>query len=543
MSIAADTPPTPENNTPSTDGQNLPEPNADVSTPPEGSIQNAVNPFTPEKVEVPPGELAPMPETDEIDFSESAEHEEPAQEDKPTNFVQEAAWSSHGDTSFNPENDTAFMPPDTLEHTRAKLTDLPNSRLSSSPAAQDWFNIVQGGLTAIPYSDGLKGTAARATATWRQTVPSNVGPLRAGVPPYKSKSGEKPSGESARFHIRSLMNMGTVFVAPLWHSGFWVTIKAPAERDLLELYRQINADKISLGRSTYGFIFSNGTSYTARAMMDFIVEHIHETSLALPDGGDIREFIRLPDLQTLIWALACACWPAGFQYQRSCVQNPEKCNYVLKERLNLSKLLWADTSAFTEWQTTHMTKRTRNSVTVEQVKRYVDEFVRGQDRLIEINDKVSVVMRVPSVTDHINAGFRWINTIEEMYARVLIQDEQERDDYLVKQGKATAMRQYAHLVKSINAEGMDYDDQETIEQTLDDLTSSDTTRTLFLTRAREYIENSLVAMIAIPTFTCPVCGNDHKSAAHKKHQELIALDAQQTFFQLLVQKLQKIENR
>lgn len=494
----------------------------------------------------PAAPVAPMPETDEIDFGVSADHEVTAdavRDVPPENFLEEAPWSSQGDTSFNIENDTAFLPGATIETTKTKLTDLPNQRLSTDAATQDWFSIVQGGMTAIPFGDGLKITAERPTATWRQQVPSNVGPLRAGVPPYRSKSGEKPSGESARFHIRSVMNMGTVFVAPLWHSGFWVTIKAPTERDLLELYRLINADKVSLGRSTYGFIYSNGTSYTSRVMLDFIVDHLHETSLSLPDGADIRDYIRVSDLQTLIWALACACWPAGFQYQRACVDNPEKCNYVVKERLNLSKLLWADTSALTEWQTTHMTKRTRNSVTVEQVNRYVEEFIRGQKQLVTINDKLSVILKVPTVQEHVQAGFRWINQIEEMYARVLIQDERERDDYLIKQGKATAMRQYAHLVASINAEGYEYEDTTTIEEALDDITANDKVRELFLEKARAFLEGSIITLVAIPTFTCPKCGNDHGKAAHPKHKELIALDAQQSFFQLLVQKLQKIDNR
>ena len=532
-----------------------------MSTPEEPIIQTgeiAMAPVTSEAVEpaVQPAPVAEpavvpakpvtvaMPTTDEVDLDQSEpEAEAPAAAPRAPNFKQEFPYSSEGFEGFDPVNETAFLPADTVETVKAQLTNLPNTRLGQNKSSQDWFGITQSGLTVVPFGDGLAGTASRENADYRQTVTSNIGPLGGFVPKFKKKSGEKPMGESARFHIRATMNMGTVFSVPLWHSGFWITIKAPAERDLLELYRMLTADKISLGRSTYGFIYSNGTSYTTRTMMDFIVEHLYETSIAIPEGTDIRDLIRMPDLQTLIWGLACACWPGGFQYQRSCVNDPEKCNHVVTERLNLSKLLWTDTSALTEWQTTHMTKRLRGSSTVEEAKRYVDEFVRGQERLVDINESLKMVLRVPTVNDHVNAGYRWVNSIEEMYARVLINDEQERDDYLIKQGKATAMRQYSHFVKAIKAEDYEYDETETIEFALDDLTSNDRIRELFIERAKEFMENSIITLVAIPTFTCPKCGHDHKSAAHPKHHELIALDVMQSFFQLLVQRLQKIESR
>lgn len=462
---------------------------------------------------------------------------------KDPNFKATEQYSSEGYEHFDLRHETALLPPASTSTTRAVMENLPQTPVGQDAKSQDWVGVVNGGLAATPFGEGLEDTTDREDAMFAQTVDSATGKLHGFAPKFKMREGVKPTGESARFHIRAAMGMGTVFAAPLWHSGFWVTLKAPPEAALLELYRQITAEKISLGRSTYGFMYSNGTAYTSRIMLDFIVDHLYESSLVLSDKDDIRNYIRVPDLQILIWAMANATWPNGFQYQRSCIADPEKCKHVIEEKLNLGKLLWTDTNALTESQVKHMTKRQRGSVSVEDVKRYTDEFVRGQDRKIQITDELSMILKVPTVVEHIEASYRWINTIEEMYARVLTQDDRARDEYLLNQGKATAMRQYTHFVKAVLVGDHEYDEVSTIEDTLNDLTSRDDVRAKFLEKAREYLDNSVISLVAIPTFKCPKCGGEQTGEAHKHHPELIPLDVMQTFFQLLVQRLRKIEDR
>lgn len=470
---------------------------------------------------------------------------EPSQENesKP-NFKQSFPYSSEDYSAFDLSQETAFMPSSSIAKTRQALEDLPQTPLGNDKESQNWIGVLNGGITSVPYSDGLVDTAERENAQYEQSVIAPTGPLHGFSPKFRVREGVKPTGESARFQIRSALGLGTVFTVPLWHSGFWVTLKAPPEGELLEVYRKITAEKIILGRSSYGFMFSNGTSYTNRILLDFVLENMYESSLSLKEGEDIREYIRVPDLPLLIWGMACATWPNGFQYQRACISDPEKCKHVVKEKLNLSKLLWTDESSLTQFQIKHMSSKQRASMTTESVKRYVDEFIRGQDRKVEITPSLSMVLRIPNVTEHIDAGYRWINTIEETYSRALSLEENNRNDYLLSQGKATAMRQYTHFVKCVEANEQEYDELTVIEETLNDLTSDDKIRNKFMEKTRAYLDDSVVSLIAIPSYKCPNCGGEqHHQGDLKKHPNLIPLDVTQTFFQLLVQKLRKIEER
>ncbi len=490
-------------------------------------------------------------ETSSIDIEEAHPEESTASTgdvlpEGEKNFEQEAEWSSSAMPAdkFIVSNETALLPSNTHDETRAVLESMPETPIGDDKKSALWFDVLNGGLSSLPYSDGLTLSANRIGSAYRQAVQSATYSLKGGMPVFKVKEGVKPTGESARFQIRANLGMGTVFMAPLWHSGFWMTLKTPGEGALLELYRTITAEKMTLGRSTYGFMFSNSTAYTSRILLDFVMAHMHESTFKEAEGEDVRSFIRVPDLPILIWAMACAVWPNGFQYQRACVTDPDKCKHVVSEKLNLSKLQWTDTTALTERQKTHMSSRTRKSVDSKSIERYVSEFIIGQNTTIKINDKLSMVMRIPTAIEHIDAGYKWVNKIEETYAQAMDQTPQQRDEFLVSQGKATAMRQYTHFVHAILSGDDEFTEREIIESTLDDLTSDDTIRTTFLDKAREFLDGSVISMVAIPTYKCPACGGEqHADKERPRHPKLIPLDVTQTFFQLLVQKVRRIEGR
>lgn len=443
-----------------------------------------------------------------------------------------------------PDVEVSFMPSGSMKETQKVINDTPNSALKGNRKTEEWKSTLSSGLAALVYDHGLDSTVNREGADFTQSVESDTGKLSGIYPAFRTKEGTRYTGEAARFRIRSALNLGTVFTFPLWHSGFWMTLKAPSEGDLLELYRRIDADKVTLGRATYGLLFSNSASYTAKILLDFVIDHVYETSLKLAEGEDLRNYIRTPDLPLLIWGIACSIWPAGFPYQRSCISDPEKCHHILKEKLNLSKLLWTDTTALTKRQISHMTKRQRGTVDSVEVKRYVSEFIRGQSHKIELTPALSVIMKVPTVPEHINAGFRWINAIEENYGNGMMLEADKRDAYLVKHGKATIMRQYTHFIESIEVGGDLYDDPEDIEETLTDLTANDTIRNAFFEKVAKYIDDSVISLIAIPTYKCPSCGSEKQiSKSLGRFPGLIPLDVSQTFFTLLVQRLSRIELR
>jgi hypothetical protein len=461
-----------------------------------------------------------------------------------SNYTQTEPYSTV-EFTFDEDDEVVNLPSANFSATRKVLENTPLSSIGSDKNTELWANIINEGLPKATYSDDLKGTVSREGATFEQNVKTESGVLKSTFPKPKLAEGAKPTGEASLTLIRSAMGLGVPFSVPLWHSGFWLVIKPPSEAQLLELYRKISSEKVSLGRSTYGFMFSNGTSYTTNTLLNFAMENLHSSSLVLKEGEDLRSFIDVRDTMVLTYALACAVWPNGFQIQRGCIADPEKCKHIVKELLNLSKLQITDTSALTERQKIHMSKRMRNSVDSESVKRYKEEFIRGQDKEISLGkDKLKIILKIPSIMDHIEAGYRWINSIEETYGNALEQSEDKRENYIISQAKATAMRQYAHFVKAIVVGEHVEDEVTIIEQALNDLTSKDSIRNEFIDKTKEFIDNSMVSLIAIPTYVCPACGKDQVDKRTPKYfTNLIPLDCVSVFFTLLSQRLQKIELR
>lgn len=442
------------------------------------------------------------------------------------------------------DSETSFMPSMTAAETKVKIDGLVEDEITTDKAGAEWAGVINAGIEFNTYSEGFVGTVMDPKAKFVQSVTSSMGELSAGPVKHRVKEGVKLTGEKARIHVRDRLKLGAIINIPLWHSGFWIRIKAPADGELLELYREITAEKVTLGRATYGLLFSNNTSYSSRALLDFCLQNKYDASINLPEDQDLRDHISTLDLPILFWGLACSIWPNGFQYMRSCVSDPEKCQHVIKETLNLSKLLFVNKEQLTSKQIMHMTKRDRGSMSMESVKNYLDEFAKGRPRISKLSEDVTVTLKVPSAREHIEAGHRWISSIEENYGKSLTLDEKRRDNYLITQGKASVMRQYAHFVSQVDVDGAPIDDQETIEGVLTDLTSSDEVRNKFLEEAAKYIDESCIALIAIPTFKCPSCGGEQVPAksAHR-HPELIPIDVSNVFFSLAVQRIRKIEAR
>lgn len=473
----------------------------------------------------------------------------PTETAKKANFAVDRPYTTEGDKNFSTDNETAVMPSGTTTQILDALRDTPNVR-NVDANTQRYIDVIQEAVKTLPMADGFVDTANREGAHFVQQVQSSTSPLMGYEPKFKKKEGVKYSGESARNLIRSAMKLGTVFAVPLWHSGFWITLRSPTEGQLLELYRKITQEKSTLGRSTYGLMFSNMSSYTNKAILDFIVDNYYETSLELGDNDNIRDFIQLPDLSLLIWGLACATWPNGFQYNRACITDVDKCKHVISEKLNLSRLLWTDTTSLTAWQIQHMTNRQRGSVNQEAVKKYRNEFLRGNNQKVQVTEDLSFILKMPTAKEHIDSGYRWVTQIEEDYGRAMTIDSEDRNDYLLKHAQATSMRQYAHCVHSIVVGEDEIDGVEEIEAALNDLTARDDLRDDFMQKVGKFLDDSVVSFVGIPTYTCPACGGHQRHAkvegedkSNVKYPELIPLDVAQTFFPLLSQRFFKISNR
>lgn len=437
------------------------------------------------------------------------------------------------------------MPSDTEERTKARLDNYPNVDVSQIANGAEWVDLItQARRTICDDESNFRATVDREDSDFRQAVPSEKGPLSVGVPRFKEAGvASNWTGERAMMRVRALTGLGSIVQFPLWHSGIWVTLKAPSEAALLELNRRMTEEKVTLGRMTHGLAYSNNSVFFAGWITDFVISNIYETSVKaeLLEKKPIRQLISCLDVQALAWGLACAIWPKGFPYAKAVVDSSGQSTKVIKELVSVGKLMWTDIASLTPWQINHMANRNAGQMSEEALARYQGEFTRGKGRRLQVNDHVAINTRVPTLEQYLVSGQRWVNNIVSMVDRAfsLAPGDSSREQFILEQGKASYMRQFAHWVESITVndnEGV-IDHEETVEGTLDALSANDEIREKFIKDTVRFIEDSTISVIAVPAT------EEEEKPPLPRFPHLLPIDSMSVFFTLLVQKVLQIQIR
>lgn len=448
--------------------------------------------------------------------------------------------------------ETIALPSDFDEQTRTALDKAPNIDMIDTNEGREWASIIAEGLENTTSSEVFVETLQDENASFGQQVEHNNIPLFGGVPKLRPIENQNLKGERSVIRMLSHLGLGTLFQVPLWHTGMWITFKPPSEAEIIEINRVIQADKIKLGRYTYGLAFSNITSYTIDRLIEFALNHVYDTTLKNEEApiSSLRSIIASQDIPSLLWGFVCTMYPRGFNYVRSCVSDPEKCNHKTKDTLNVFKLQWTNENALTDWQKTHMSKRQPGSKDLASINRYKEELSVIQKRKIVINegrdDSIDILIKSPSISEYVDAGHRWVGDIVETVNRALSAEarNEERNEIITKHGQASAMRQYSHWVDSIEIGSNVIDDLESIEKNLNVLSANDEIRSQFITEVVDYINRSTVSVIGIPVFDCPSCGTVQSGSMNLPHHtNVIPLDVIQVFFALLTQRLERMAAR
>lgn len=460
-------------------------------------------------------------------------------ENKINNF--EMKFPINVESTWDASAENVTLPSDASSKLTESLKTAPNQKYDPK-----WVNALQLGVQTGLREDMMDKAVNKEDTFYTQGIEGNTGLLTGAEPRFKAVSNQSLQGETAVLRVLSHLGLGTMFQIPLWHTGIWITVRAPSESQLLELHRQQIAEKIDLGRNTYGLIFSNTTAYTVDRLVNFVIQNMHSTTLK--DAGDLREIISSHDIPALIWGIATAIYPRGFQYSRACTVDPSKCNHVIQERLNLSKIQWTNKRSLTEGQIAHMGNRKIGSMTKDSVLNYQKELLDCQNREVTISEgtdeAIKLTFKIPTISQYVAAGHRWISDIVTMVNKTFGMDsnEDERNEYIVSQGQATSIRQYRHWISSILIDDNAIEGEEDIDAVLSQTSSDDNFRNGVMEKLKTYIATSSISQIGIPTYKCPACGKDHESPLPQM-TSIIPIDTIQVFFILLGQKIERLKIR
>lgn len=352
------------------------------------------------------------------------------------------------------------------------------------------------------------------------------------------------STNAAVLKLMAFIGQGEIVQVPLWHSGFWVTLTPITQKELVNLSIAINDSQLSLGRRTSSLIYSNYSIVFIKILTDFIVEHITDTTLTLPENADIREYILLPDLYPLITGMISSMYPMGIDLVKGCVNttiidpetNKPKCSYVVEGKVDAKKLVWVNRNALTKKMLNQMTSRRAKSVTVADVEEYQNSLVQVQERVVPINFEGKILkftLKTPKLTEAIDSGTQWVESVIRYTESLFKQDDTDT----MKESKVTDVlvaikaNVYKHYIKSIEFDGITIEDPVTIEEYLDIISVKRDIVTEFFKEVNKYITDSCIAIVATPNYICPDCGKDQVELSGE-FKEFIPLNVLENFFDL-----------
>lgn len=374
----------------------------------------------------------------------------------------------------------------------------------------------------------------------------------------KTKEGNL-SGQVAINVFTSLLGVGEVTQIPLWHSGFWITIKPPVIADLINLEQAIANNQILLGRETNTLVYSNYSVVFNRIVVDFILSHMISCSLKLPVGDDIRDYISTQDLYPLILGMLNSMYPNGIDVTRGCINTTRveddktpKCTFIGSGNLDTKKLIWINRKSLNSYMLDIMSKRRPDSVSVDEVKEYQRTIKEMHPRTINIDTEngntVSFTFKIPTLREYIDNGEAWVNNVikksEELFT--------EQDSAEIKNMKVNdillsiVLGIYNIFVSEIKSNQYDINDIETITSVLEILSADNKLFETFNKEVSKYISDAVIAVVATPNFECPVCKQESQTdstVVNKAFKELIPLNVLETFFALSVLRINQTRLR
>lgn len=418
----------------------------------------------------------------------------------------------------------------------------PNIEVEGDAGTRRWVESLERGSANLLRNEPFQAALDQEGGDWQQTVDSAGQPMGISRPRF-AESGTVLTGERAVMRMTAALGLGTIHQVPLWHTGIWVSFKAPSEASILELERRVGSAKVTLGRMTNGLVFSNTAVHLINDLLDFALQHVYDTNAKEMSPKYLESIVLVTDIPLILWGLASAIYPNGYPYSRGCINTEKVCNHVFEALLNLSKLMWTNRAALSEWQTKRMSQR-KTRMSDEDLKRYAEEHKYNQERRVSITDQIAITLAVPTIEQYYNSGNAWIANIIKVMEGAFGENIRgdERDAYITNQGRLTNLRQYGHWVKEVHIEEAEIGtDRDTIENLMGVLTADEETRTTTLAAVSEYINSVTVSVIGLPKHECPVCkANQVKEEEAQFSPYVVPIDVAQVFFTLLNQRIYKV---
>lgn len=330
-------------------------------------------------------------------------------------------------------------------------------------------------------------------------------PIKVGVP--KGKTEVDVSGTDALImfeRIGNNNNTSTIRVL-LYNSGISIDLLSPTLNNYETLLMNCRSRNEELGAAMGFHYFAYADLIYKDQIINFVQSLIIDTSYKdWNKNGKLWSLVKITDLAPLMMALAAASHRKGFENFVIRCSNPAKpiCGHTETINADLAKMVLTRWNMLDEASIRHM-EATRQRVghrhAINDIAKYQSELNLEGER-IEV-DHLTFVMRIPTVTEYLDAGVDYISSI-----RSEIQGDNTEGQYL--QMGLRYIRVYLPWISSMEGKSDDgvvvrTSDRTAIARELDKLDALDSER--IRNKLTDYINRVQLTYVGYPVFECPKC--------------------------------------
>jgi len=374
----------------------------------------------------------------------------------------------------------------------------------------------------------------------------------------KPKSSRKLTGDLLVTAVSKSVGSGDLTTIPLYNSGFNIMLKPFESGALANLEDDLNKNQVYLGRKTSGLIYSNYSIVFYKIVIDFIVAHIVKTSLKIPVGKEVTDFIKVTDLYPMTLGLIHSMYPRGYEILRSCsnsnVVDDEtrniECGSTIAALIDASKLLRVNKSMLTQDHLMQLAKTTPDCLSEEEVLHYQDTLpvsgkITKKAEIVKTNTSIEYDIELPNLTTFVTAGMLWVESISASLEEMMSSNDdtnsvQERVDKIIT---ITLLGVYNSYITEVRLEDGIITGLHDITRALSIYSSEDEFVDGVLDSVKKYIVDNSISIVALPDYTCKACKGKQTSDTPFVSKSLIPINTVTTFLDLRTQRLKRLTQR
>lgn len=364
----------------------------------------------------------------------------------------------------------------------------------------------------------------------------------------KPKEGRITGDAVAALAMRA-RGIGEPIHVPLWHSGFWITIRPPFNYEIVNFQLEISKNHITLGRDTSGLIYTNYSVVFRRIVSDFIRSHIQASSLKIADDEDIIDYIKVEDYYPIIsTGLLYSMYPNGYKFIETCGNSMKpsddgetvKCDYKMTANIDFSSMLYVNRAKITDQMMYHMSKRKPGSVTTNEVKEYQNiMYSRIKKNSVTLEGGIKIYFKSPSLGTNVTNGEAWVNKIISMAEKTFttgtsVQDKNNIIEKMVNTVLLSTINTFISRI-DVDESGKSFIDRhEDIDKFLEALSNDESILDEIFIGYKEYIKEATIAVTGIHSYVCPKCKKEKEASGlvGNEFKELVPLNMDEIFFAL-----------